>query len=356
MSEATVTSIPLDHPALTAIQPDYTAIRFTDSGPEITERYKNVASSMQTYALSLARLAHADWGTRLLGCCKAGSESAVCKHKKFANAHRHHCGDPFCLWDSSGRYRFNKWAATRDPETFKLPHTAFELKMPGTCDCDVPWAEAQLHTTAMLGGIVWAMMQDLQKDHVTVDAFAERISGTAVRVVFLGSLTYTQLQYWAEKTAPKFIGKHSPTCRIHPQVTVKHGDPLELFHWAFNGFKELASLDPDRKAELRIALADHRSVIAWGDCYRPLSKERLAERDAVESCVCPVCKDHELTIIPPAERHTRPVEDIMAEYDHVNWGREHDSPFLIRKDRILTDKLPVIPTKDATVSPSPPPS
>ena len=352
MPEATITSVPLDHPALTTNQPDYTAIR----DGKVTERYQSAPMAMQTYGLSLDRFSKNAWGQRLLGCCRAGSEVAVCEHGTYADAHKHHCGDPFCVNCSSGKYRFNKWASTRDPETFKLPHTAFELKAEGVCDCDVPWAEAQLHTTAKLAGIAWAMMQELHKDHVTVDAYAERVSNTAVRVVFPGELTYTQLQYWAEKMAVEFVGKHKSTCkRGRPQVTVKRGETLELFHWAFNGFRELAALDPDRKAELRIALADHRSVEAWGDCYRPLSKEKLEAVKETEPRLCPVCKDHNLTLIPPAERHTRPIEDILAEYDHVNWGREHDSPFLMRRES-LTDKLLTSPTKDATASPSPPPS
>jgi hypothetical protein len=348
LSTIPLPAIDLNDPRLNQPQPDYSAIR----DGQITERYQNAPMSMQNYGLSLARFSHADWGERLLGCCRAGSESEVCERKKFAHAHRHHCGDPFCVNCCSGRYRFNKWMSSpRDPEILKLPHMAFELKMPAACDCDVPWAEAQIHTATKLASIAWAMMEKLGRDHVTVDAYAEKISNTAVRVVFSGGpLTYTQLQYWAERMAVDYG-------RGTPQVMVKRGDAVELFHWAFNGFKECAAMDPDRKAELRIALADHRSVEAWGDCYRPMSKERLAEITGVETepCICPVCKDHKLTIIPPAERHARPIEDIMAEYDHVNWGREHDSPFLMRRG-IPTDKVPtngpVAPTPATTSPPS----
>jgi hypothetical protein len=329
-------SIDLNDPRLTEPQPDYRAI----VNGQVTERYQSAAMSMQRYALSLDRFGKPAWSSRLLCCCRSGSEAEVCEHGRYAHAYKHHCGDPFCIYDSNGRYRFNKWAATRDPESFKTLHTAFELKMEGACECDIPWAEAQIHTAAKLAGIAWAMLEACHKDHVTVDAYAERISNTAVRVVFAGSLTYTQLQYWAEKMAVEFVGKHEPGCRHgRPQITIKRGDTIELFHWAFNGFKELAALDPDRKAELRIALADHRSVEARGDRYRPMSKERMAS-DAAEPCICPVCKDHTLTAIPPAERHTRPIKDILAEYDHVNWGREHDSPFLIRRVTLTDNSAP----------------
>jgi hypothetical protein len=346
-----VTSIDANDPSLNTPQ-DYAVFHFRPDGSAyLADRFLNLAPAMQRYVLALA-VAGPDGreiAERVANCCRAGSVSHKCRHGRYAKAHKHHCGDHLCVSCCSGRYKFNKWAAKRDHAAFLLQHDGLEVKY-----------RRAIKPTQSPIGIMWKLRAAVTKliprltpNSVSVEAFAEQVSDTAIRIVFPGKGThsYTQMRGILAE-----LGMDEDLIVIN-----KRGTPEELFHWAFGGFHDCAAMAPERKAGLRVRIVNHHTICTTGKLYSTLSKEQLAERAAAapsEPCLCPVCKDHDLDEVPREERSAQSVEDIHSQYEHVDWSAEHFSPFEkhIRKDD-PTDKCggPYSDRSIVSAAPSPPP-
>lgn len=323
--------ITLDSP----IQLLYIALERDDRGRwQLTEDYRNLPAGMRSYIIELAENGEEERGNRIANCMRAGSKSATCSRGKYARAARHRCGDLMCPNCSLGEVRAKKWADTRDHDALNAPQTGIEVKLPEARE-----DSKSSHLTCVLMRIVFLsmlsndLMDALGRDAVMADAFGECVNDTAVRIICpSGTHTHKQIQWACTKAWRKITGERRlnpiPIAGAgDPICSIKHGSPVELFTWAFSGFREAACMSAGKKAALRIALKDHNTVRILGSTYSCLSKEKLAERRNQEPCLCPICKDHDLDIIPPAERHTQPIGDIQAEYEFVDWSAEHLSPF-----------------------------
>jgi hypothetical protein len=327
------------HPDLNTPQTDYSVVHFNEDGtPYLTDRYLNLCRVTRLYVLALARIGSEPAlaiAQRTADCCRAGHVSKRCKRGKFAIAHRHHCGDHYCVSDSSGKYKFFKWAAKRDHAVFQMPHEALEIRF------REHRPKQNTHSKKMyaLRTATNTLVSKLTKDSVSVVAFAERIEDDAIRVVFPGKGSYS---YTALKKILDELGFDNLT------AVIKRGTTEELFWWAFGGFHDVvATMDADAKAALRVALIDYHTITTTGSLYSALSKEEMLVADN-SPCKCPVCKDHDLEVVPLEERHTERIEDIYDRYEIVDWSREHLSPFLVRKGD-LTYKSFAIYCRDVAV-------
>ena len=338
MSTVTSSLIPETHPSLTTPKPDWSAIHFNDDGtPYLTDRFLlHLSSTMQRYVLALAKYGWLKRAERVANCCRHAAVTRRCRHGKFAGAHKHHCGDYFCINDSSGRWRFNKWASRRDHAAFRIPHQGIELKLSHTADSPIAAAQ-KLHDAALT-----LLTRLFAANAFAVDAFAERTSDVAIRIVYPGAHTYSEI--------------HRLQTDLGVHMKVKHAGTEELGQWAFAGFYECAAMSADAKALLRIALMEshHQNVFTLGSLYTTLKDG--AESQPHDSKLCPVCKDHDLDVIPFEERHVQTVEEIEMEYEHVDWSSEHLSPFRVSKvsPTNVSPDVSRIPPPNPSVSPSPP--
>ena len=324
MTTSTIVPDQTQNSAINNTPADYSAVHFDDEGkPYITEPYRNLSTSSQRYILALARLGEMDLAQRVAMCCRTGHVSKKCKHGHYAMAHRHHCGDCMCATDSVGSYRFTKWRIKRNPAIMQLPHEGLEVKF----RTHKPSLTTHLKKIQALHTAAATLMRRLSPDSVRVSAFAVRIEDCAVRVVFPGN---GQHSYMAIKRILDELGFDNL------YAIIKRGTTEELFHWAFNGFRDLAIMDADAKAALRIQIIGHHTICTTGTLYHLLPREQWAKADSAP-CVCPVCKDHDLDVVPVEERHVQRTEDITDAYDHVDWSREPLSPFVVRKGDITNN-------------------
>jgi hypothetical protein len=311
-------------PRLHTPPPDYAAIHFNDSGqPYLTDRFLNLAPAVQRYVLALAAVGAQglEIAERVAKCCRAGSVSCKCSRGKYARAHKHHCGDHFCPWDSTGRYKFNKWAAKRDHTVFHAPHEGIEIKLRKLKPKD-----DHIATAHRLRNKAARLIPALTTDSVSVLALAERIGDMGIRVVFPGKGTHSF------KQLKEILVTLGLDAKIY--VTVKRGTPEELFHWAFNGFYDCAAMSAGDKAGMRIRLINQHTIRTTGRLYEVCHQQP----QECESRLCPVCKDHDLDEVPVTERAAQPVDEIQDQYEHVDWSAEHLSPFRDIRKESLTDK------------------
>jgi hypothetical protein len=325
VSPATITE---DHPSLNTLPTDHQAVLDGPNGPEIAPSYLNLSCVQQRYVLALWRAGEPTMAQRVAGCYRSGTIFQVCPNGAYAKGYKHRCGDPLCTTCCRPRYRFYAWAVKRDHSIFHRPCVGLEL-----------FGVAARET--LIGQVREFVHDSVSPDAVFCDAFQG--AEMSVRVI-------VPLESVDRKTLQR-------TWR--GQLSVKRGDPAELWLWAFDGMRGAACLSAEDKATLRISLIKARLIRTIGTLYSPLPKAELAKRrkdNEHNPGSCPICKEHEpLETIPLQQRHEESVASAEARFV-VDWMAEHESTFFLRKGS-LTHKSqggddPA--TETAVSSPSPP--